>query len=403
MKCPKCDSEQSNTVECERCGIIFSRYARYQEKLSPGKTEEVELEKGAGLGAAQTQNSHPKKNRVLLWVIVLLVAVCLALVGKLYYQPSVSSPIKNESLSLDTKVVDREKILSDSSNQDFTPVNRDIIQKESDLGYGLSRKLSESFPANNEIASALNATVTIKTPWGSGSGFFIDDQCRIVTNRHVVEFPPDQLAEIKKQLAVGRDAISQEHKNIKYLESKVGKIRDRNDLNQVERQIEFRKNRIRSEEEKYDQMVDKIKEIESSSTLYDIKITLIDGTEYNVKALEKSRNYDLALIVIDDVSSPFISAASKNLFEQGDKVYTIGNPVGLSHTVTSGIISGRRMYDGKLYIQTDAPINPGNSGGPLINANGQALGVNTMIVRDTEGIGFAIPINKVFEEFSLSY
>ena len=87
--------------------------------------------------------------------------------------------------------------------------------------------------------------------------------------------------------------------------------------------------------------------------------------------------------------------------QQGDKVYTIGSPVGLRHTVTAGIFSGYRQHEtnGQVYLQTDAAINPGNSGGPLIDEHGFARGVNTMILRDTQGIGFAIPIEKVFEEF----
>jgi S1-C subfamily serine protease len=82
-------------------------------------------------------------------------------------------------------------------------------------------------------------------------------------------------------------------------------------------------------------------------------------------------------------------------------VYTIGSPSGLRHTVTSGVISGFRERDGQSFIQTDAPINPGNSGGPLVDENGRVLGINTMILRDTQGIGFAIPIQAVREEFGL--
>jgi S1-C subfamily serine protease len=82
-------------------------------------------------------------------------------------------------------------------------------------------------------------------------------------------------------------------------------------------------------------------------------------------------------------------------------VYTVGHPVGLRHSVTSGIISGFREHAGVRYIQTDAPINPGNSGGPLIDLNGEVVGVNTMILADTEGIGFAIPIEVVLDEFQL--
>ena len=90
--------------------------------------------------------------------------------------------------------------------------------------------------------------------------------------------------------------------------------------------------------------------------------------------------------------------------QQGDRVYTIGSPVGLRNTVTAGVFSGlrKREEDGNVLIQTDAPINPGNSGGPLIDERGYVRGVNTMILMNTEGIGFAIPIEKVFEDFGAS-
>jgi len=80
-------------------------------------------------------------------------------------------------------------------------------------------------------------------------------------------------------------------------------------------------------------------------------------------------------------------------------VYTIGNPVGLRNTVTSGVFSGYRQMEATkdLLLQTDAPINPGNSGGPLFNMNGEVVGINTAIVASGQGIGFAIPINVAKE------
>jgi S1-C subfamily serine protease len=87
---------------------------------------------------------------------------------------------------------------------------------------------------------------------------------------------------------------------------------------------------------------------------------------------------------------------------QGQVVYAIGSPMGLNNTVTSGIFSAYRKKVGtdEIYLQTDAAINPGNSGGPLVDARGDVLGVNTMILSNTEGIGLAIPIEVVLEEFS---
>jgi S1-C subfamily serine protease len=71
----------------------------------------------------------------------------------------------------------------------------------------------------------------------------------------------------------------------------------------------------------------------------------------------------------------------------------------MTYTLTSGVFSGERFDGETRYLQTDAPINPGNSGGPLITENGRVIGVNSMVLRDTQGIGFALPIEAVFKAF----
>ena len=141
----------------------------------------------------------------------------------------------------------------------------------------------------------------------------------------------------------------------------------------------------------------------------DVKIVLADGSEHFMSYLLLSDNYDLALLSINTPDNPLLTAGNPVLrrapdntaLKQGDNVYTIGSPAGLRNTVTAGIFSGYRKDDrtGDILLQTDAPINPGNSGGPLIDKNGYVRGVNTMILQNTEGIGFAIPIENVFEDF----
>lgn len=133
----------------------------------------------------------------------------------------------------------------------------------------------------------------------------------------------------------------------------------------------------------------------------EIKVTLNDKREFDAKIIGRDPKTDLALIRIesDHPLTPLPLGDSDKL-EVGDWVIAIGNPFGLGHTVTAGIVSakyrqiGAGAYDN--FIQTDASINPGNSGGPLLNTSGEVVGVNSAILSQSGGsvgIGFAIPIN----------
>src|SRR5271170_6594964 len=119
---------------------------------------------------------------------------------------------------------------------------------------------------------------------------------------------------------------------------------------------------------------------------------------YEAKLIGSTRYADLALIKIEEKGLPFIPLPELFSFRLGQTVVAIGAPEGLDHTVTKGIISalGRQPEVDRpmVYVQTDAPINPGNSGGPLIDRDGNLVGINTFIVTSgggSEGLGFAIP------------
>jgi serine protease Do len=133
-----------------------------------------------------------------------------------------------------------------------------------------------------------------------------------------------------------------------------------------------------------------------------IKVRLADQSEYEARLVGKDDRTDLALIKIrrSGGNLPFAKLGTSSHIDVGDWVMAIGNPFGLEHTVTAGIVSakgrviGAGPYDS--FIQTDASINPGNSGGPLINADGEVIGVNSAIFSQSGGnvgIGFAIPID----------
>jgi serine protease Do len=132
-----------------------------------------------------------------------------------------------------------------------------------------------------------------------------------------------------------------------------------------------------------------------------IKVRLADQTQYDAVLVGADPKSDLAVLRIEAKGAlPFIHMGRSDDLMIGETVIAIGNPFGLSHTVTTGVISalnrsirtGSRTYQD--FIQTDASINPGNSGGPLLNINGELIGINTAIYRKAEGIGFAIPIGR---------
>ncbi len=134
----------------------------------------------------------------------------------------------------------------------------------------------------------------------------------------------------------------------------------------------------------------------------EVTITLKDGRAFTGKVLGTDPITDVAVIDIEADNLPTIKVGNSNNLNVGEWAIAIGNPLGLDNTVTTGIISatGRRssqvgVGDKRVdFIQTDAAINPGNSGGPLLNARGEVIGVNTAIIKNAQGIGFSIPINK---------
>jgi serine protease Do len=128
-----------------------------------------------------------------------------------------------------------------------------------------------------------------------------------------------------------------------------------------------------------------------------IKIILVGGKEYQATVKGRDPKTDLALIQIvkPPAELPFLKMGDSDAIQVGDWVLAVGNPFGLGHTVTQGIISakgrviGAGPYDN--FLQTDASINPGNSGGPLLNLKGEVIGINTAILASGQGIGFATP------------
>jgi len=133
-----------------------------------------------------------------------------------------------------------------------------------------------------------------------------------------------------------------------------------------------------------------------------IVVTTLDGRELDADVLGSDRDADLAVLKVKVRGLPAVPLGRSTDLMIGETVIAIGNPFGLSHTVTSGVLSalgrtvpserGERVFTD--FLQTDASINPGNSGGPLVNILGEVVGINTAIIQGANGIGFAIPADR---------
>jgi len=374
MKCPKCGHQQDNTFECESCGIVFEKYEQIQARLREQETSKP-IQISRRMGSPKSNNSYYTLLGVAFGIIAWLV----------FYRIFLHS---------DNKAIKNEEFTTSSSGLEKS------VTEEQNIG-GIKIAPDTSRSTGDIIARAANATVFIETAWGSGSGFFIDSGCKIVTNSHVVHLDSQRVQSMEAQQDRLKQIIEYEEREIARAEDGVRYISDRGNRREVEKFIKLKKERLEQLKSRYQAFTSTLESIKYGSGVSDLRVSLIDGSQYTAIISHLSESYDLALLELLAPNCVFIEPGNSNSLRRGDPVYTVGHPVGLRYSVTSGIISGFREHAGVRYIQTDAPINPGNSGGPLIDRSGEVIGVNTMILADTEGIGFAIPIEVVVDEFQL--
>jgi len=375
VRCPKCQHEQENPVECEACGLIFARYDRFQQKQK--EREELAL-------AARQQ--RPESGNRLLQAAVLIIATAAV---TWYFSggrkesapPPPTVAEQQHAATLQRPIPDIHPPVPPSK-----PAVQDTHSPETHAG---------------SIEHARKATVSIETPWGTGSGFFVKGNY-IVTNKHVVELNKEELKKIHAKVETARELIELEKQKIREMHQKMRELPEGPTRKQLAIIIQQHEEELSKNLPQLEQAEKQLKGLKREIQPGDIKIILADGSEQTANALMVSENHDLALLSLYAGDQAVLQRPPQDTaIQQGDKVYTIGSPVGLRNTVTAGVFSGyrKRESDGALLLQTDAPINPGNSGGPLIDEKGYVRGINTMILLDTQGIGFAIPIETVYEEF----
>lgn len=380
--CTKCGHRQRGGEECESCGIIFRKVEEREERrktLEERSSSVAYSEKERGLGGT------------LGPILVIAVVVGILAAGVTYFLTAKRQDVPPQTQTppaLDSGMASLPQPAPDSARPTGSPAPAQQLPAGAD---------------GNRIEQARNATVSVLTPWGQGSGFFILDTY-IITNKHVVQGDAQQLAERRQRIESVRKRIDLERQRLARIRQELGRMPDGAEKQQAysilqEREAEVA--RVATQMAEEEELVRKMSRTLAAS---DIRIRFADNREQTIHSFRLSSRHDLALLLVTMPNGNVLQPAGKNdWLRQGDRVYAIGNPSGLSHTVTSGVFSGYREWKdtGAMMLQTDAPINPGNSGGPLIDEQGRVHGVNTMILQNTQGIGFAIPIKAVFDDFGL--
>lgn len=295
----------------------------------------------------------------------------------------------------------------------------------------LVAQLESGFDAVTPIARATLAVVTIKSGFGEGSGFFCTSEGHILTNRHVIRPSEGTNFQVREQTLTGQE------QDLQGLETELNDGRRKlrlmkKDLEGYERVIkgardgttrDWAKNtyaRVNEQYQKDKTELDKMRrkldgvkrdlrrnrrdldwERGSEATTSVFDLVLKDGTEMTATLVDAGTEQDLALLKLDGFRTPFLRLDRKLTLSQGQRVFAIGNPLGMHDSVTSGVITRITPE----YVHTDVQILPGNSGGPLITEDGGVVGIN--VARDvpkgtsmyTVGFGKTIPVELALKEF----
>ncbi len=297
-----------------------------------------------------------------------------------------------------------------------------------DLLQRLENRLAE---AMTPIARATYSVVTVKNGRSEGSGFFCSSQGHILTNRHVIrpaetqrfQHQEEQLkaqeqeaARLAAELEESRQRLQRMKRNLAGYARVREKAADPQARDWAQASYAQLEKRYRAEKEDFRKIKRKLAEIQKilrkrrrdlnfersrSAAARVFEVILKDGTEIHARLVAIDSKYDLALLQAEGFRTPALALGASHPLSQGQRVFAIGNPLGMHDAVTSGVITRLTPE----VIHTDVPILPGNSGGPLITEDGQVIGIN--VAKDVAkgssvysvGFGKAIPIERAIQAF----
>jgi len=286
--------------------------------------------------------------------------------------------------------------------------------------------LQQKFKPVSKVDEATLAVVTVKTSGGSGSGFFVTADGYIITNRHVVRPATssqskdveellarrkEQLADYKLDLEDDAERLKDARRNIdenrEYMKSGRASASQKSQYDRYVKRYQKNKRQHDANTSQFRKLEREYKKAKSefgfstslSNFSRNFTIRLKGGKTLKARLVKISKDYDLALLKLDNYTTPFLTLSAGQHPRQGTRVFAIGSPLGITDSLTSGIIT----KSARDYLFTDTRILPGNSGGPLIDAEGNVIGVNTAVIspnQQVDGLGVAIYAARIRGEFA---
>ena len=351
-RCPKCSRKITNKIECKSCGLIFERY--FKAEAQRRAEEKAHAEKKARVKSIISGT--------LSFFLVIAVVV-----SALYYYTNRPPSSSTESVSKAPEPTKQTSVLTD---KDPVPIQR-----------------------------AKQATVSINSPWGNGTGFFIASDL-LITNRSLVEQKPDGLEDARNRFENFRDQVATEAEKLEQMKQQFQEMADGSTKQELAAIIEDGEQQFTRALQQQQQLEDKVRKIEEQRENNEILIVLNDGSQKKIAQTQIGEISNLALLTVTDANSGYIALPPTNSpIAEGSPVFMIG-PRNVSVAATfNGIFQGEKRNE--YFIVTDRPFNTSNSGAPLIDEDGFIRGVSILTGFETKGSGHAVPIETVRAEFNL--
>ncbi len=359
-RCPNCSSKITNRFECRNCGLLFDRYFKAEARKKKAEKE---------------RKARQDRTRDILKTTVSTLIILIIMSGGLFYYLKSKRQQSNQQTGLSYQSAAADSVGSEQQKRIPPTAPRQTVSQP-----------------DNALETIVKATVTIHSPWGVGTGFFIKPD-KLITSRHTVEYDERRLKEETDRYNQFKVTIDDNNEKISRMKEQLVSIRDPQEKADYEAAIAVRE---QNREKWLARLADdesRIRTMSEQMETPDLYVILADGTKVHMAFMNVSNRYDLALLTVFNTEVAPAIIADKPLEEEA-ATYSVGTNRKSIHGKYTG-------QNPEGYLTTDAPVNRQYSGGALIDKDGKVQGVSILPDPEQKGVGRAVPMTTVLQEFGL--